>query len=488
MRKKAWLSALPMALLWVWGMGVAGGEQKSLTATQLIRNLEHREFSGSPLSICLNGAPIRNLFEAGHGPIPPVFPTQSGLTFVLDADLDMAVSIRSDGEPWDRVLWKILEAHHLRAMLRGDKVLITRKSGEPAATAPVAPPAGQENFKAPSLPAGPPANKQDRKVPGILKGVNRPESLQVHGERLFVVDGLRVLIFSLRDLSVIRVLGKTGQGPGEFTPYPEIQDQGSIRLTLRRDGIWVGSRNKVSRFTMAGDFDRDVSMRNPAACGVLPFGEGFAGFEVFRFPRWRHDFYLYSPAKGGKVKLISVAKAIHTEKALRRGPKMVFRDLLYCGPEYRVSGDHLYVLGREGMFLDLFNPAGQRVKVIRCDFQSATIGAAERNKILALYRQRMRSIWPRARKVIAVPGATPRFRTFRLTGNRIYVQTYVKEKAGTVFYVLSADGKQRRRLVVPLAYRDFLTPYPYAIAGNVLYTAVEDEESGDWRLQRTPLE
>lgn len=475
-------------MLMGWGVWAAGGEEKPLSARELIQNLETLNFTGSPLALRLRGAPIRNLFEPGPGPIPPVFPTHSGLVFSVDSDVDVTVSLRSDGEPWDRVLWRILEANHLRALLHGKGIRITHKSGEPVIKEPETPTPAPEKNEATFRPPPRPLRKTAGSGGVVLPQLHRPGSLQVHGERLFIVDGVRILIFSLRDLSLIRVFGKRGQGPGEFTPYPEIQDQGSIRLFLGQEEIWVGSRNKVSLFTLTGDFIRDIPMHNPAVCGVMPFGQGFAGFEVSRFPKWRHDFFLYQPGKNGKRKLLSVSKAIHTEKSIRKGPKLVLNDLLYQGPEFRIFGDSLFIMGRAGRFIDVFGVDGKREREINCNFPGAPIREAQKKKILAIYRQRMRNIWPQASKVISIPGQTPRFRTFRVADERIFVQTYHRDGEGTVFFVLSLEGKAWQRAVVPLIYRDLLTPFPFTIKGNMVYTLAENEESGDWELFRKGIE
>jgi hypothetical protein len=317
----------------------------------------------------------------------------------------------------------------------------------------------------------------------VLPDLHQPDSIAIYRDRLFVTDYERTMVYSLDDFRKLKEFGIKGQGPGEFLPYPEIQDQGKIKLSFLQDHIWVGSRNKVSRFNLEGEFLQDFRILDYNASQLTPFGDGFTGFQVNRFPDWKLDFYLYN-RQGEKEKLLcSISKSIHTEKSSMSGPKLVFLDLLYAGPEFQVFQNQIFILGRDSRYIDVFDTRGNKIKSFDCDFPRLKISPAEREKIWDIYRKNLKNIWPQARKIITVPGYYPRYRSFRFSNDQIYVQTYQQEQDRTVFYVFSLIGESKQKMTLPLVYKNFLTPYPYVFDKDMLYTLVENIQTGDWELR-----
>jgi len=100
------------------------------TPQKLLKNLKTKTFTGEAVSLFLRDAPIRNLFEYGKGPIPPTFPTSSGLKFKVADDVKVKVSIQADGVCFDKVLYQILQTHKLTAVIQADYILIRRQKGK----------------------------------------------------------------------------------------------------------------------------------------------------------------------------------------------------------------------------------------------------------------------------------------------------------------------------------------------------------------------
>jgi hypothetical protein len=162
---------------------------------------------------------------------------------------------------------------------------------------------------------------------------------------------------------------------------------------------------------------------------------------------------------------------------------MVFIDLLSYGPELKVHGNRVYISGRAGRYIDIYDAGGGRTGSIDCDFPTLKISGNQKNDIWELYRQNKEDIWVRAKEIISVPEYFPRFRTFVIADDKIYVQTYEKKISGTGFYVFNPEGRMLKKIYIPLVYRNSVTPYPYAIHRGELITLVENLDTGDWELR-----
>ena len=80
----------------------------------------------------------------------------------------------------------------------------------------------------------------------------------IDGNDLFTVDGESIKHFSIKDLQLIRIIGKKGEGPGEFKMTPMFQlfsdhifvnDYGKI-LFFKRDGTLIGEKKTSSDISL----------------------------------------------------------------------------------------------------------------------------------------------------------------------------------------------------------------------------------------------
>ena len=94
-----------------------------------------------------------------------------------------------------------------------------------------------------------------------------PTRIMVDEDRLYIVEFPHVFIYSLKDFSLIKKVGRKGEGPQEFLP--------GLNLLPYPDHIIINSRGKISYFTKTGDFIKEVKC--PFAGGVEPCEDTFVG-------------------------------------------------------------------------------------------------------------------------------------------------------------------------------------------------------------------
>lgn len=97
-----------------------------------------------------------------------------------------------------------------------------------------------------------------------------PENMTVDKNNLYLSSGIHVTIFSLKDLKIVKMFGKKGEGPGEFLPA---SDDRGMTLEARSDKLIVISRRKISYFTKNGDFIKEIKVKTGFA--HRPVAENF---------------------------------------------------------------------------------------------------------------------------------------------------------------------------------------------------------------------
>ena len=84
--------------------------------------------------------------------------------------------------------------------------------------------------------------------PRVLKDLKKPDMLRVDKDELYVIQGTAILVYSLKDFSLIRKFGKAGNGRGELTRVAEWPNL----IRVYNDHILVETSAKLVYFTKEG--------------------------------------------------------------------------------------------------------------------------------------------------------------------------------------------------------------------------------------------
>ncbi len=443
---------------------------KNVTAEQLIENLKNQTYTGEKTdSIRLNQAPIRNLFVEKKFGIEPLFARYSGLKWIVDDKCNIKVSIKCDGIPWDQMLGNLIRENNLDIVLKNEVLLIQFN----------------KNTKKNKLRKKEMIKKIKNRV---LPEINRPEYMKIYKNNIYVSDSGKIMVYSLNDFKYKYKIGKFGQGPGEFNPYPFVENMGKISLQIMKNKVFIGSRNKVSYFDGVGKLNKEIKITESMAYHLQPFGQGYVGIEVKRFPKWLYVFNLYNDRGDLIKKICSYKKNVHTAGVKKNGLGMVFLSRLLKGPEYLIYGDRLFISGADGFNLDIYNRDGDRIDILKYKYNRKNISSRERKKIINVYRSSGgESFWNMAKNIIKIPDYYPEFRTFKIAQNIIYFQTYEQKKNKTKFVLFSLDGQYIKTIYLPLTYKNFIEPYTFAIHQKKIYQFVENED-GNWKIHKEKIQ
>ncbi len=140
-------------------------------------------------------------------------------------------------------------------------------------------------------------------------------------------------------------------------------------------------------------------------------------------------------------------------------------------------------------FIDMYDQKGNPVRTIKKDYPKRKVTSKDKQQIAAVWQESpyIRTHWQDIKKVVRFPAEFPAIKRVSMDNGQIFVQTYKREKERSEFFIFGADGKELKRILLPLRYVNIVEPYLYTIHGGKLYQLVEDEEEEEWRLVITEI-
>lgn len=314
-----------------------------------------------------------------------------------------------------------------------------------------------------------------RSVP--LPDVLKPLIIEVGGDDLVIAEGAEISIYSLKDFKLIKKFGKAGEGPAEFKLTLGVL---GLDIKLYPDYILVNSLNKVSYFTRKGEFIREkpistssmYDFRDKAVGTVMAFSE--------KPSRW---FKLFN-AKGEELKSL----CSHIEPVIH-GQNATLLDFVgQVQPRMEISGSRIFIAGKQTIEIGIYDENGKFLKAIKRDVEKKALTEEEKKQVIEGYKVHplYRNFWDRMKSGIKSPDFFPAYKTFLVSGQKVYIQTFTQKKGKTEFLVFDEDGKYLKTYFLPLAYENVLIPYLYTIDSGKLYQLVETED--EWKLLITPIE
>ncbi len=303
-----------------------------------------------------------------------------------------------------------------------------------------------------------------------------PQYIVMDEHKLYIVEGTSISIYELDQFKLIKKFGKKGEGPGEFMPNP--QSGRPMFIDIQTDKIIVTSLGKISFFTKAGKFLKDLKHSYGSIDAIQPLGNGFIGLsigpeknELFR------SIVLYDPQ----------LKAIKSIKKIRHHfqPGKGF-EVLRESTDFFSHQNMLYIGWDKGFKISLFNNKGNLVKSIRQDHPRQRVNNRDRVAIIQLLKtdSRFKSFFELL-KPIQFPEYYPAIREMRLSGQNIYLIGYRERDEKTQCQVVRLPSGRIQKIWLPLRKCNVVEFYPYHFRDGKLYQFYEVDES--WELQVVQL-
>ncbi len=321
---------------------------------------------------------------------------------------------------------------------------------------------------------------------GVLTGIMKPDSINISGDRLFIVQGAEIFVYSLPSMELKAKWGREGQGPGEMTVTPLYLN----RVCLFPDCVIADSFTKLSYFSHNGKLLKEIKKRFPAEW--IPFKENFLvrTIEVVDKKKEVQTLSLYN-SKMEKIKELMRQPFIFQSRVVPWRWDMQL-DFITFG----ILGDRVFIeKSKDGFVIDVLDTTGKLLYTINKPYEKIECTSGYRKAAVTLLQNdplvkpliNRAGGWDNFRKGLDLtfPDTLPAIRSIEVADNKIYACTY-KTKNGMVEYVvMDLKGTVLKRFFVPLPDQSIMSRMLGVklskISGGKLYYLEENEEE-QWEL------
>jgi hypothetical protein len=325
---------------------------------------------------------------------------------------------------------------------------------------------------------------------GELEGILKPSIIDIHKDKLFVMDMEQVRVYSLKNLSLINSFGKKGEGPGEYKIIV------NLPLTLKAfdDFLIVESVDKLSYFTLDGEYLKE-RRKQPLLLMITEIGRNFIGRKIVQPPDG-------SPSTTS-LKIYDAEfnelKELYRQPFIQQG---AFPNLkLNLGKDfllYQVAENKIFVeKSDKGFIIDVFDFSGEKLYEIRKEFKRTPITPKDKEfliKDLEIDPQIQRQLkrlgveWKEFSQHFKYkfPEFFPPIKTMDIDNNRIYIKTFKTEKEKEEMIVMGLKGKILKTVFIEPTVKEWVNAIMMGVRletihNDKIYYIAENEDE-EWEL------
>lgn len=308
---------------------------------------------------------------------------------------------------------------------------------------------------------------------------NKPGLIVVDDRQIFVIEDTTIFIYSPKDFSLVKKFGKKGEGPQEFQPM----FGAPVRVKLQPDYILVNSLGKLSYFTRKGEYIKELKHAIGAGAGELfPMGDGFA---AAGFAQADNTFFITVEIYDSELKKI---KEIHRMSMPMRGQKFKALEKAIL---MQASPDKIYVAGDSDFVIDVFGKTGKKLYIIKEEYDNIKFTDLHEKEIMDWFKTNpnTRQFFDQIKNSIQFPSSFQAVRSLVPTGQKLYVQTFLRKDNKTEFYIFDNKGKLLKKVWLPIRIHIAVEQNQlFTISDGKLYQLIENEDDENWELHIEKIE
>jgi len=311
-----------------------------------------------------------------------------------------------------------------------------------------------------------------------LPDLMRPGQIYVHDNRVYIVDGIEILMYSAKDYHFQKKFGREGEGPKEF------KDEVS-KLFFTDKYFIVNSAGRVSYFTPAGEYIKEKNSKHPRAGNYLPVADSYVGLQVVG-----ENNRLFKVVSIFDSEFNRVKELCRIEDDFRPGKE--YRT--FIEPQlYEVYDDKIYVTFSKEFLVTVYNSAGERLFTVTRDCERVKVTDGHKKAVNFFFRtdEYYKKYYNRIKPLLTFPAYLPAIRYIFCSPGKLYVQTYGTVDGKAELFIYDLSGKFLKKTFISFIeeefnYNDMLLPPLHTIHRDKLYQLVENEDE-EWELHVTPV-
>ncbi len=308
-----------------------------------------------------------------------------------------------------------------------------------------------------------------------LPQLKNPEAIQVNEENIYITEGFTVSIFSLKDFKLKRTFGRKGEGPKEFKGY--------ILAYVQPGYIFINSPNKVSYFTLEGDFIKEKRVGHIFG-RFKPLGKKhFVGYQYFNEKEVRNEGVYIFDSNFEKVKELYRRK--YFVQTRRNSDIHIIEER---PPFFYIVKEKVFLDGVDGVdgVIYIFDENGKEINALRYPFERIRFTKEHEERFVKELKRNpyTREFYQGNKHRLKFPDYFPLIRMFHVTDNKIYVMTYKEKDGKNEFVILDMKGKLLNRMFIPISpFEETTVIIFYTIKNGKLYLLKDNEETEEWEVR-----
>ena len=319
-----------------------------------------------------------------------------------------------------------------------------------------------------------------------LEEVMQPSMLAADGEHLFVLDGIRVHVYAMKDWKHLRSFGKNGDGPGEFTS----NFVNRLSMIMENGDLFMANMTKMARFTPRGELKMEKIFPF-MVMQVVPLGDHYV---ITRF----------IPGEGGinsqSVRIYNKDLEETANLYSRPDISMQRSRKLDCPNEQifvRVHNGRVYVQDqRPGTHVMVFDRNGAKITEFSLPVERIPMPQSYKDEVvewartavtqIADFQNRSGLTLEQMLQMIDFHEILPGARNFLVRENGdMLIETYEKKAGRARFITFDTRGRIKSEcfLTDPEPGQTKMMPYAtYTVYGNRFFYLKDNPDSETWEL------
>ena len=311
-------------------------------------------------------------------------------------------------------------------------------------------------------------------LPEILK----PDAINADKDNIYIIEKSKIHIFSLKNRSVIKTFGKSGEGPGEFKINPQVSDI-QIKVIVLDDKLFIHNRRKFFYFSKEGSYISEHRLKK-LFLDLIPTNKGYIGYG---FKDRSFSLGLYNKDLEEKKEIFK--KSVNNPKGKRTLKENKIKILHSPGFRFVVNDGKIYILNKSKFIISKYNMKGNKLQPVKINYENRKLTAKDKNTLLNYYKNHpfWRRKWKRVKKRMDISEFYPAIRTFFIDSHNIYIVTYKIINGQTEIFIINKKTGKYRSNSSLIVYKNPLYTYPFLIKNNKLYQlSINDEEEVELQI------
>lgn len=298
----------------------------------------------------------------------------------------------------------------------------------------------------------------------IMPNLDNPATIVMDNNRVYIEDGPAVKLFSRKDFRYLKTIGKVGEGPGEFKGYAAPQ--------IFPDKLLISSMNKISYFTLSGDFISD-KRHSPPCFLIKAINDKYVGY-IWVFRGGYITYNLYN-SDFKQIKELHRGKPFIYPNGQHEYIKYVF---------YDTYKDKIVLAHRDGLSIDILDSNGNVCYLIELKTKPVPFTKKHKNQTIKAWQENgmTESQIQILEKKTIFPDFFPPIQECRLADGKIYVVTYMTKENKYKCLVYNMNGEKIKTIYLPIIMMSPSQAFPFSISSDDFCQLVYNYDYNEWEL------